>query len=185
MLLRVESIMLPVMAVALALAAQTNQVSDSREIHLCATTHCWGKRIKQHGFGLIQFCRPFGTDFHRAAGFEGDIHDSITFSSKGETSQLIIFTANATWGPVQTKPAWFGSPEAPEGTVHGWHCSQEKGRDFRLTKNGRSWRLLTFITGYAEYKDVPQKAAMKFDRILDSLCYQPWPPSERTTAEER
>ena len=170
--------MLPIvtLALALALAAQPAQVPGDVEIRACSATRCWGKRITHGFFPTLRFCLPFGMDFHRVAGFEGDIHDSITVHSKGETSQLLIFTANLTWGPVQTNPDWFGSSDAPVGTVHGWHCVENEGRDFRMTRDGRSWRLLTFVKGYAEYKDVSLKAAAKFDRILDSLCYQPLPP---------
>lgn len=176
MLFWVESIMLLGIALALALAEQTSEGHATQEIHKCSETRCWGKRIIGHGYRLVEFYRPFGTDFHRVAGFEGDLHDSITIHSKGETSELLIFTANITWGPVQTRPEWFGFPDAPKGSVHRWHCAEDQGRDFRMAENGRSWRFLMFLKGYAEYKNVPSKAAAKFDRILDSLCCRPLPP---------
>jgi hypothetical protein len=164
--------MWPILSLALALAAQQAPKQAEVEIRACSATRCWGRRIEHGCLRGLRFCVPFGMDFHRAAGFEGDIHDSITIHSQGETNQLLIFTANVTWGPVQTSPDWFGLSDAPAGTVRQWHCSEDEGRDFRMTRNGRSWRLLTFLKGYAEYKDVPLKAAAKFDRILDSLCCQ-------------
>ena len=176
-LLRVESGMWPILSLTLALAAEQAPKPADVGIRACSATHCWGKRIEHGAFRGLRFCVPFGMDFHRVAGFEGDIHDSITAQTHGETSQLLIFTANMTWGPVQTSPDSFGPSDAPTGTVRQWHSSEDEGRDFRMKRNGRSWRLLTFFKGYAEYEDVPLKAAANFDRILDSLCCQPLPPS--------
>jgi hypothetical protein len=51
--------------------------------------------------------------------------------------------------------------------VRRWRCSEGDGRDFRLTQNGRSWRMLAFPMGYAEYQDVSEDIARKFDRVLD------------------
>lgn len=46
------------------------------------------------------------------------------------------------------------------------------GYDFKVHRDGRNWRMLAFPKGFAEYKDVPSRAAQQFDRVLDTLCCQ-------------
>ncbi len=45
-------------------------------------------RIQHTTIGTIAFCVPRGMKVQRTAGFEGDIHNLITISSKSETAQL-------------------------------------------------------------------------------------------------
>jgi hypothetical protein len=39
------------------------------------------------------------------------------------------------------------------------------GYDFKVHRDGRNWRMLAFPKGFAEYKDVPSRAAQQFDRF--------------------
>ncbi len=149
---------------------------DVRSIPPCAQTKCRGKRVA-HGWNVFQFCIPRGLKYKRVAGFEGDLHDRVTVRLHGELSELIIFTANATWGPTKEAPSDWPSAEPGQDnqvSVQHWQCDGD-WRDFKLQRNGRNWRLLTFIKGFAEYKDVPSSAAQRFDRVLDSLCCKPIP----------
>ena len=119
---------------------------------------------------------PRGMKYWRVAGFEGDLHDRITVQTHGELSELVIFTANVTWGPTKTLPDDWPVADLLHNvdvSVQNWKCSEFDGRDFRFHRNGRHWRLLTFFKGFAEYKDVPAGAAERFDKVLDSLCCQP------------
>lgn len=163
--------MLPLVSLVLALTPQPTQSSPDVEIPGCSITHCKGKRVA-HRLGMLRFCVPPGMKYRRAAGFEGDIHDTITVHSRKD--ELVIFTANSTWGPVKARPEWYRSSSAqPEGSVRRWRCSEGDGSDFRLTHNGRSWRMLAFPAGFAGYEDVSEDIAGKFDRVLDSLCCEP------------
>ena len=140
----------------------------------CSDARCRGKRVG-HWLEQFKFCVPRGLKFRRIVGFEGDIHDRITLPTHGELSELIMFTANFTWGPVKTRPDDWPSSAATTGNttlVRDWQCSEGRGQDFRLNRDDRNWRLVTFPKGFAEYKNVPAKAARKFDRVLDSLCCQ-------------
>src|SRR5215472_7816294 len=48
---------------------------------------------------------------------EGDIHDRITIRVHGELSELLIFTANPTWGPVKTRSEhWPSATSKPPDT---------------------------------------------------------------------
>jgi len=140
----------------------------------CSQVRCRGKRVG-HCMGQFAFCVPRGMKFRRVEGFEGDIHDRITLRVDDEISELVMFTANATWGPVKSRPDDWPSADQKLGTTASdreWQCSEGSGRDFRFDSGGRSWRLLTFPMGFAEYKHASPKAARKFDHALDSLCCQ-------------
>ena len=152
----------------------TKAGADVQSIHPCAQAKCGGKRIG-HGWNMFQFCVPRGLKYKRIAGFEGDLHDRVTARSHGELSELIIFTANATWGPTKTAPDDWPSAE-DQLSVQRWQCEGD-WRDFKFQRNGRNWRLLVFFKGFAEYKDVPSRAAQRFDQVLDSLCCKPLPPN--------
>ncbi len=119
--------------------------------------------------GPFEFCVPRGMKFRRVEGFEGDIHDRITLRVRDEISELVMFTANATWGPVKSRP---DQKLGDTLSNREWQCPEGSGRDFRFQRDGRNWRLLTFPMGFAEYKNVPSQAAQEFDRALDSLCCQ-------------
>jgi hypothetical protein len=157
------------------LAVQQTQSTVDLGIPACSTARCRGKRIA-HTWGLFRFCIPHGMKFRRVTGFEGDVHDSIRLQSRGETGELIIFTANATWGPVKSIPEWLHLASPREASVRRWRCSEGEGQDFRWTENGRSWRMLGFVIGFAEYQNVSADIAAKFDRVLDSLCCEPLQP---------
>ena len=142
-------------------------------IRSCAQVSCRRKRIA-HTSGYFQFCIPRGMRYRRIAGFEGDIRDQITLHIHGESSELVIFTASPTWGPVKSFPDDWPpvDPTQADFVSRQWQCSEGTGQDFRLHRNNRSWRMVTFPTGFAEYKNVPSIAAEKFDLVLNSLCCQ-------------
>lgn len=153
---------------------QSAMAQNQLAIPACAQTRCQGERAK-HWMGQFQFCIPRGMKYRRAAGFEGDLHDRVTISVQGERSEMVLFTANPTWGPVKPSPTDWPriDPAQPERirTQH-WRCAEGTGRDFRFQREGRHWRMISFPDGFAEYKNVPLKAAQAFDRVLDSLCCQ-------------
>jgi hypothetical protein len=96
--------------------SQQTQIAGDAQVPGCSLPRCWGKRIS-HTIGMFRFCVPYGMKFRRVSGFEDDIHDSLTVHSHSETSELLIFTANATWGPVKARPEWFPLSNPPPGGV--------------------------------------------------------------------
>jgi len=145
-----------------------------RSVPSCSQVLCRGKRVA-HTVGLFEFCVPRGLKFRRVVGFEGDVHDRITLHVSGELSELVMFTANATYGPVKSHPDdWPSASPTPGDTmsVRQWQCSEGAGHDFSFHRDGRYWRMVAFPDGFAEYKNVPPKAAEQLDRVLDSLCCQ-------------
>jgi|KBSMisStaDraftv2_1062788.scaffolds.fasta_scaffold24450_2 hypothetical protein len=68
------------------------------------------------------------------------------------------------------------SPDDLENTSIKWTARKqicngsEVGTDWRCaTFNGRRWRHVSVLFGFAEYRDVPAKAADYFDKILDTV----------------
>lgn len=147
---------------------------DSQQRSLsCSQVRCRGKRFAHTPWGLLEFCVPRGIRFRRVVGFEGDIHDRITIRVHGELNELVMFTANATWGPVKSAPNdWPLSAPTPGDTiqVRQWQCPEGDGYNFRFSREGRHWRMVAFPAGFAEYKNVSSRSAEQFDRVLDSLC---------------
>jgi hypothetical protein len=154
-------------------AASEDNTEVTEIVRACAQVSCRGKRIA-HGSGYFQFCIPRGMRYRRVAGFEGDIHDRITLRIHGESSELVIFKGSPTWGPVKSFPGDWPpvDPTRADFVSRQWRCSEGTGQDFRLHRNDRHWRLVAFPIGFAEYKNVPSRAAEKFDLVLDSLCCQ-------------
>jgi len=150
----------------LVLSGQGNNGANSSEVQKHSCGFFWGKRIA-HTSGSLLFCVPHGIKVSRAAGFEGDIRDNIRLSDRGETGELIILSG--------VGPSGFRKPPEAGGhsTVYAWRCSEGDGRDLRIERDGRCWRMITFPLGYAEYGDVPANIATRFDRVLDSLCCRP------------
>ena len=156
----------------LALLSQGINGPNSAEVQLHACGFCWGKRIR-HTVGTVVFCVPRGINLHHDAGFEGDIRDIITISRGGETRKLIIFSSMNPSGNRSIPSDWFPAGATGHPTVHAWRCSEGDGRDLRIERDGRHWRMIAFPFGYAEYGDVSPNIATRFDRVLDSLCCRP------------
>src|SRR5215472_5302780 len=87
----------------LARMQETTAPPKVTSIPACSQVVCRGKRFAHTNLQLFQFCVPRGMKFRKTVGFEGDIHDRITIRVHGELSELLIFTANPTWGPVKTR----------------------------------------------------------------------------------
>ena len=139
-------------------------------IPACSQVRCRGKRV-EHFFGAFAFCIPHHARFRRVNGFEGDIHDLVTIRVHGELSELIMFTANVTWGPAKPRPDdWPAAVPADTVSVKAWQCPEGDGQDFRFRRGNRNWRMLSFPMGFAEYKNVESGVADQFDRVLDSFC---------------
>jgi hypothetical protein len=124
---------------------------------------------------MLQFCAPHEMKFHRSAGFEGDIHDRIELSLRGETGTLVILTVGPSWGPFPESPDWDRPPFRTTGEfyVSRWQCAEIAGTDYRLVQNGRRWRMRSLPEGFAEYRNVSVGIAAEFDRVIDSMCCQP------------
>src|ERR1700680_3559132 len=99
----------------------------------------------------------------------GDIRDVITSSHRGETGKLIVFSSTNPSGSRKVAPDRLPAEANVHSTVRAWRCSEGEGRDLRIDRAGRYWRMITFPLGYAEYGDVPTNIAAQFDRVLDSL----------------
>jgi hypothetical protein len=157
------------MLVGLALFGQGNNGADSSALQAHSCGFCGGKQITDTS-GTILFCIHHGMKFHRNAGFEGDFRDNIRFSHRGETGELIIRSG--------VSPSGFRKPPEAGGhsSVRSWRCSEGEGRDLRIDRATRYWRMITFPLGYAEYGDVSANIAAQFDRVLDSLCCRPLTP---------
>jgi hypothetical protein len=160
----------------LAFFGQPAQSPDSTEVDVHSCGSCWSKRIA-HTFGTMLFCVPRGMKVQRVAGFEGDIRDVITLSRRRETGKLIVFSDLNPSGNRNPPSDWLPTAGTLHSKVHGWRCPEGDGRDLRIERDGRYWRMITFPFGYAEYGDVPASIATQFDRVLDSLCCRPLTPS--------
>jgi hypothetical protein len=159
-------------------ASQQSGDENVYTVPSCSVVHLRGRQAKHSPLGEFDFRIPRGLKYRRVVGEEGDIHDRITVRSTGELNELTIFTANATWGPVKRGPTdWPIQPSERTGTVREWKCPEGSGYDFRLHRDGRSWRFLGFPWGFAEYKNISEEAARKFDRVLDSLCCEKFVPT--------
>ena len=114
-------------SLALFWAAQDSRVDPQPEARPdCSQVRCRGRRVG-HWLNQFEFCVPRGLKFHRVAGVEGDIHDRITFRERDEVSELVMFTANITWGPVKSSPNDWPSEATIRGgamMVREWQCSE-------------------------------------------------------------
>ena len=152
---------------------QDNSTPDSAAAQVPSCRSCGGKRIA-HTIGTVLFCVPHDMKVHRDAGFEGDIRDTVTHSLRKETATLTVYSSTNPSGYRKVAPpAWFSAEAAGKSSVRDWRCSEGNGRDFRLTRDGRYLRLITFPLGYAEHSDVSANSAARFDLVLDSLCCRP------------
>src|SRR6267142_7020818 len=135
-----------------------------RPIPACAQRRCAGKPIKA-SLGVLEFCVPRGVKLRKKVGEHGDIHYTITARLQGKSSDLYI-----TSGPYYTGklPDWTRGCD-----LHGWRSPDWKGEDCRIKGISSRSRYVTLNApmGSAEYWDVPPKIAARFDRILDSLCW--------------
>jgi hypothetical protein len=161
-----------VIVVLLALLSQENSDPEIGEIQRHSCELCFGKRI-HHTMGTILFCVPRGMKVHRDAGFEGDVQDIITFAKRRQRSQLIVSSSTNPSGYRKFAPDWFPADAPGHTSARNWRCSEGNGRDLRLDRNGRYWRMITLPLGYAEYSDVPANIAVQFDKVIDSLCCRP------------
>jgi hypothetical protein len=163
------SLMFSAVMLLAAIMTQRAAAEDAtdRPIPACTQMRCVGKPIKDN-LGVLEFCIPGGVKLRREVGEHGDIHYTITARLHGESFDLFL-----TSGPYYSGklPDW-----ARGCDLHGWRSPDWKGEDCRIIgTTGRS-RYVTLNTpmGYAEYRDVPPKVAARFDRILDSLCWNEW-----------
>jgi hypothetical protein len=163
------------MLITLALLAffgQQDQSPDPNAVSVQSCGSCWSKRIA-HTFGTILFCVPRGMKVQRVAGFEGDIRDVITLSRRREIGKLIVLSDGNPSGNRNPPSDWLPTNGPLHSSVHAWRCTEWDGRDLRIDRDGRYWRMITFPFGYAEYGNVPANVSAQFDRVLDSLCCRP------------
>jgi hypothetical protein len=154
-------------AAALLVASITQRAAAGaadRPIPACTQVHCAGKPIKD-SLRVLEFCIPRGVKLRRHVGEHGDIHYTITARLQGKSYDLFI-----TSGPYYSGklPDW-----APTAICAAWRSPEWKGEDCRIMEVTNRSRYVTLNTpmGSAEYRDVPPKIATRFDRILDSLCW--------------
>ena len=139
-------------------------VAADRLIPTCAQTRCAGKAIKDN-LGVLQFCVPRGVNLAKAVGEHGDVHYTVTAHLHGESFELFVVS-----GP------YFSGKLPDRGRrcdLRKWHSPEWKGEDCRVIESAGRSRYVTLNTpmGYAEYRDAPPEVAIRFDRILDSLCW--------------
>jgi hypothetical protein len=159
---------------ALLVLLGQNSALNSAAAQVPSCRSCSGKRIA-HTTGTVLLCVPHGMKVHRDAGFEGDIRDTITLAHRKETATLTVYSSTNPSGYRKvTPPDWFPGGAAGQSSVRDWQCPEGSGRDFRLTRDGRYWRMITFPLGSAEYSGVSATSATQFDRVLDSLCCRPF-----------
>ena len=165
--------MLPQAPMLLILAFLTLFGQENDELQIHSFGSCRGKQIA-HTLGSVLFCIPRGMKVHRNAGFEGDVQDVVTLSLRGETGKLMVHSdAYPLSGRQKSMPEWFPADPAAQSSVRTWRCSEGTGRDYRLSRDQRRWRMITFPLGWAEYNDVAPDIAVQFDRVIDSLGCRP------------
>jgi hypothetical protein len=142
----------------------------------CGEVQCRGRRVPQGLFGTAVFCIPGGMKIRNWSSFEGDFGATVTVQRRGVRAELVFYTHGSASGPhAKIGPLW-DLPDHMQVTVDSWTCSGKNNRDYRASSNGRNWRMLTFLSGTAEYKDVPRSLAVELDGVLDSLCCVAPPP---------
>jgi hypothetical protein len=157
----------------LAVLAQNVGVPQSVVQRMPVCGLCMGHHSR-HASGIVQFCVPFGMNYRRMAGFEGDIRDIMTVFHKKETAQLIIQSSQNPFNPDFRKPPIL-PPDAVPISVKDWRCDKDTAHDVVVERQGGRSRLVTFPFGYALYRDLPMSLASRFDRVLDSICCHPLP----------
>ncbi len=155
----------------LAFFGQENNSPDSAEIQIHSFGSCRGKQIV-HSLGTVLFCIPRSMKVHREASFEGDIQDAVTVSVRGEMGKLMVRSSLTPFGSRKSTPDWFATDAAGQYSVRAWSCPGS-GRDFRLNRDQRRWRMMTFPWGWTEYSGVPPNIAVQFDKVIDSVGCRP------------
>ena len=160
----------------LALMGQENSAPNSAEVQIPSCGSCWGTRTR-HTLGTIMFCVSHGIKLHRDSGCEGDIRDVMTISHRGKTGELIIYSSMNPSGNREVQRDWFPSGAPPHSTVRTWRCSEGSGRDLRLDRDGRYWRLITFPFGYAEWQCSTKYCDQTRQSSRFALLPSAWPVS--------
>jgi hypothetical protein len=135
----------------------------------CRKVTCSGKRIASD-LGFFELCVPRNARVKKEWGEHGDLHYTITLKSRGREYSL-DFTSGLYFpgrDPSNGDPRW---------SVRAWRHTDAKGetrgKDYRFADRGRYSRYITLnvLMGYATYKDAPAEVAVRFEGILDSLCW--------------
>jgi hypothetical protein len=137
---------------------------DDRKVPNCETVRCSGKRITSD-LGFLRFCVPRGVKVQQVHGEHGDVHYTLTIRNEGRSYELYFVSGPYFTGrdPSQGGLKWSARP---------WTCGEFRGEDYRLNSEDKRSRYITLNdpVGYAVYRDLPEKTALRFDKILDSLC---------------
>lgn len=159
--------MLGAATLILILAAGYVAGGEERLLPACAAIRCDG-RVVEDNLGVLQFCVPRGFKVRREVGQHGDVHYGITKGRRARRYELLITSGPYFPGRL---PEW-----AQKCDVRRWRSPDWKGEDCRLAgvKSASRYITLNAPMGYAVYEDVPSEIAARFDRILDSLCWQAW-----------
>lgn len=134
---------------------------------ICDSSRCRGRFIRD-SVGILALCIPPGTRMNVARGDHGDVHFSITKRVRGKNYELLVTSGPHFSGRL---PAW-----ARACATRLWVTPEGNGEDARCRKPGGArsrYITLNLPVGYAVYKDVPESAAAVFDRVLDSMCWNP------------
>ena len=150
--------------VAVMLAQVTGMSGTDRPIPACTAVRCEGRRIKDN-LGVLQFCVPRGLKVRREVGEHGDVHYAITARLHSQSFDMKVTSGPYFPGKV---PSWANGCD-----LSRWHTPESRGEDCHLVRGDVHSRYMTLNTpmGYAQYKDVPREVAVRFDRLLDSLCW--------------
>jgi len=136
-------------------------------IPACTDERCPGTRISDN-LGVLRFCIPRGLKVTKEVGEHGDVHYKIRTKMHGEYFELTITSGPYFSGKL---PDWAAGCE-----LSRWHAPEFNGDDCRVQRGATRSRYLTLNApmGYAFYRDVPPEVSLRFDRLLDSLCWQGW-----------
>jgi len=108
---------------------------------------------------------PRGIKVRQVNGEHGDLHYTLTIRNAGQSYELYFVSGPYYSGrdPSQGGLKWASSL---------WTCGESHGKDYRLNSGTKRSRYITLnvIMGYAVYRDLPEEPALRFDKILDSLC---------------
>jgi hypothetical protein len=127
----------------------------------CEVT-CRGKWIEDDR-GVVNLCVPPGLRVESARLPE---HGALHYKIRGKNGAALYVISGLYFSG--RKPTW-----ATECASIRWVDQESSDFDCHLVANGRASRYisLNLPMGFASYENIPVNAAVKFNQVLDSLCW--------------
>ena len=139
------------------------------EIEECSGTRSIRRKIVSN-FEIVEFSLPLFAKMKKVADIDY-IEYYVWYGPMRDKVFMRFMLGPLTGGGAPNKltdPAskWVEQTWSAGDGTHGSNW-------FGVGPDGKKWRHLSIPFGFATYKAVPDKAAAYFDKILDTMCYNP------------